>query len=318
MLYKLYCQLAKNIPDDCNHLFGNSFVKEYKYWLSIDAQAQPHILFKTTPDYDGSDLKLKFIDVEFSRDCEILLHGNTKTSGVYTIVRLNENDPDLVRIFLRLLEESLCQGSIRPKAQDIRKHILELSNLFSLVEISVTDIIGLWGELFVINSARNLENAVRSWCQHKMAKFDFVTNDSVLEVKSTLRPTRKHRLSLEQVRPSESLESFVISLMLVEVPSGARISEQMDAIYESISDADLRREFFLKCLIKGGKDIYGNEMKIGVLPGGMSVAVFSTSSIPAPIIESGDPITSLRFDVDLSEIQTVSKNQHDILLRFSK
>lgn len=318
MLYEIYCQLTENIPNDCNHLFGNAFVEEDEYWLSIDAHAQPHVLFKSRPNYDGSDLKLKFIDVEFSRDCEVLLQGNIKKTGVFTVVRLNENDPDLVRIFLKLLEESLCRDGSKPKTHDIRRQILELSNLFSLVEISVNDLVGLWGELFVINNARNLESAAKSWCQHKMAKFDFVTNDFVLEVKSTLRSSRKHRFSLEQIRPKESLEAFVISLMLVEVPSGSRISDQMDTIYESISDAGLRREFFLKCLVKGGKDIYANEMKIGVFPGGTSVAVFETASIPAPTVKFGVPITSLRFDVDLSEIKTVSKTQQDILLSFSK
>ncbi len=317
MLYRDYIELLNSIPSDCEHLFGGTFNPNNGHWLSINAQAYPHVLFSASTEFDESDLQLKFIGVAFSRECEIEVKGNIKKAGVYTIVRLNESDPDLVRIFLRLLDESLCQDQRIHKNRDIRRQILDLSNLFSLVDHEVKDIVGLWGELFVIYNAKNLEGAVKSWCTHKMAKYDFLCETYALEIKSTLKSVRKHKFSLEQIRPTDNHDVFVVSLKLVELPSGQRISELMDSIYRAISDKELRRKFFSQCLMKGGRNIYGDDTKIGVLPGEGSAAIFDASCIPAPVIHSSDPIENVHFDVDLSEVQTVSEEHRNLLLGFT-
>jgi len=303
VLFKAYLSLARNFPAGCDGLFGERLGGAPDLWLAVDAQGFPSLLLKSQASDARSDIELRFVGVRFSRECEVTTAAGGSARGAYTVVRLEENDPELVRLFLRLMEEAFCGEHSPQSNREIGERILELANLFRQAETSTKDIIGLWGELQVISGAASIEGATRCWCEHKNAKYDFVCDGFALEVKSTLKTRREHRFSLEQLRPpGGDLPVFVASVQVVQAQSGKAIFELIDGILGAIEDKDLRMAFLGLCLTKGGEDIYRNQMRFQFLSRDAGVALYDANDVPVPHVVAGEPISNVKFDVCLDAL----------------
>jgi len=312
MLYEAYISLARNFPAQCDGLYGQQLDGASDCWLAVDVQAFPSFLLKAQSSDARSDIELRFVSVQFSRECEIATTNGSPARAAYTVVRLEENDPDLVRLFLRLLEEGFCGGRAPRTNRAIGVRILELANLFSQIENSPKDVIGLWGELQVICEAASRENATRCWCQQSNAKYDFICDGFALEVKSTLKPRREHRFSLDQLRPSSGdLEVFIASLQLVQAQGGKAVFELIDEILADITDVELRMAFLSLCLAKGGSDIYRSNLRFQLLARDAGIAYFAATDIPVPVVEPSGQISNVRFDVCLDAIKPQTGAQRD-------
>ncbi|MGD9811781.1 MAG: PD-(D/E)XK motif protein [Sphingobium sp.] len=318
MLFEAYARLVKVFPDGCEHLFGSAIGADSRLWLSIDEHLHPSLLFPADPSDERSDIALRLIDVEFSRACEIATEDADPTSGTYTIVRLNEEDPEIARVFLRLLEETFCQDGRPLRNREIGDRMLGIADLFSRIENARGDVVGLWGELYIISKAASVLGAAQSWCLHKNARHDFVAPNFALEVKTTIKGNRQHRFSLEQLRPASAVDTYVASLQLVETHSGKTVSQLLESIYQELEDPSLRSAFFNQCLIKGGRDIYRSNLRLQPLSGDDALALYHARDIPVPGIEPGDPISSIRFDVDLSQALQVEKALRKMILAFGE
>jgi hypothetical protein len=302
MLFETYTGLVRNFPPQREGLFGQGLNDESGLWLAVDAHGYPSFLLAAQPTDARSDIELRFVGVRFSCKCEIVVENGDIVCGTYTIVRLEENDPDIVRLFLRLLEEAFCGDNAPRTNRAIGERILELANLFRQVENSQKDIIGLWGELQVIWAASSREAAARCWCQHQNAKYDFVCDGFAIEVKATLKPNRTHRFSLDQLRPSSDLTVFIASAQLVQAQGGRAVFELIDDILDSIGGADLRKAFLSSCLIKGGEDIYKSTVRFQFLARDIGIVYFAAADIPVPTVDHAAPISNVKFDVCLGAL----------------
>ncbi|MFB9147275.1 PD-(D/E)XK motif protein [Halomonas alkalicola] len=318
MFFEFYESLVSEFPDGCDQLLGQPLAADNSLWLSVDGDTCPSLLFSVRRDAPRSDIELRSISIRFSRDCVIEDASGVGASGIYTIVRLNENDPDIIRMFLRVFEESFRVRGRYYTNKEISIRILELADLFEKVEGSIGDVVGLWGELYILSRSSNLAAAVHSWCCHKKAKYDYVADGFVLEAKTTVRSKRKHRFSLEQLRPAGGFSVYVASLAVVEVNSGKSASEFMDELCIKISDDELRARFLAQCLVKGGRDIYRNSLKLSAFPDQTSLVMFSSLNIPVPEVGQALPIENVRFDVDLTGIAPISSREMDEVLEFGK
>lgn len=316
MLFEAYLKLLQEFPENCSQLFGEALTIDNSLWFSVDADSYPSLLFATRKSDHRNDIELRSVSVRFSRDCILEAADGTKTNGLYTIVRLNENDADVARIFLRLLEEAFqgLEGTLSNK--DIASRILELAELFRQIEGSTSDIIGLWGELYILSCSNELENALRAWSTDKKAKYDYVTDSFALEVKTTLKSKRQHRFSLEQLRPENDFLVYIASIALVELNSGRTVAEFMEELSAKVFDEELRATFLKMCMLKGGRDLYSSALRLGPLPSGASLRIFPSGHIPVPEVAPFSPINNVRFDVDLSDLDFISHAKMTSILKF--
>ena len=303
MLFEAYTALIQKFPSGCTSLYGEQLPGEPGVWIAVDERSFPSLLFSCQPSDTRSDIELKFIGVQFARECEIGVDGGGHVSGTFSIVRLDENDPDLVRVFLRLLEETFCGEALSPRTnRELSEHILELANLFSQLEHSAKDLVGLWGELLIISQADAPALATQRWCLDRNAKYDFVCEHFALEVKTTLKPSRVHRFALGQLRPHGELEIYIASIQAIQAQGGTTVSELMDHILEVVTNAELKRSFFTLCLLKGGEDIY-KSLRLQLLSVEDGVAYYTASNIPVPFVDATLPISNVKFDVCLDHLQ---------------
>lgn len=317
MLLDLYSGLLRGACSDRLHLYGTRAGTGRNLWLAITEEGFPCLVMPASEDDFRADIALRSIDVEFSRRCEIISgESRALVTGTYTVVRLNDADPDTVRIFLRLLEESFCRDAGVLDNRQIGDKILEIAELFRRIDGSTGDLVGLWGELHIIANSRTVNSAVRSWCSHKEAKYDFVCPDFVLEVKTTLRPMRQHRFSIEQLRPAGDFHVFIASLQVIEVPSGQSVPQLIESVMDQIEEGDVRVAFLHRCVAKGGQDLYRNTLCLQCFPGGGTLKLLKASDIPVPSVAAGEPISQVRFDVDLSSVPSVPRDIAEEILAF--
>ena len=92
--------------------------------------------------------------------------------------------------------------------------------------------LGLWGELFVIETSNNKELLIDSW--HKKSKqiIDFNDGNSKLEVKTTQRSERVHSFSLNQLETIKSYSSLVYSIMTSEIELGISVLDLYEKIHK--------------------------------------------------------------------------------------
>ena len=318
MLTDLYTTLKQSVPEDEGTLYGSPVGERDAIWLSVDRNAHPALLLPAREDDVRPDIVLRSVDARFSRVCTIETATGQSQGGCYSLIRLKENDVDIVRLFLRILEERFCIDLVPSNNAAIASNIQEIAALFSRVDERPRDLIGLWGELHVIYRSGAIPAAVRCWCTCKTAKFDFVTDSFVLDVKATLSVSRKHRFSLEQLRPAGNFDTYIASLCLIETQSGQTVGALMDAIAIQIADTNLRSAFLRQCVAKGGRDLYRSELALQTYPDEGAASLFRAPSIPVPLIDKGDPIENVRFDVDLSAFTPLDDEMSRTILRFQQ
>lgn len=317
MLLDLYSGLLQGACSNRLQLYGARAGTGRNLWLAVTEEGFPCLVIPASEDDFRADIALRSIDVEFSRRCEIISdESGALVTGTYTVVRLNDAESDTVRLFLRLLEESFCRDAVVLHNRQIGDKILEIAELFRRLDGSTGNLVGLWGELHIIANSRNIDSAVRSWCSHKQAKYDFVCPGFVLEVKTTLKPVRQHRFSIEQLRPAGDFHVFIASLQLIEVPSGQSVPQMIESVMDQIAEGDVRTAFLHRCVAKGGQDLYRSTLCLQCFPGGGSLKVLRASDIPVPSVAAGEPISQVRFDVDLSRVPSVPRDVAEEKLGF--
>ena len=316
MLFEAYQELARRFPDACQHLFGSKIDSAQGLWLSLDAQGQPYLLFEMAEDDGQPDLKLKSVEVRFACPCDIQLQDGNALSGTYTLVSLANDDPDIIRVFLRLLEEAFLTPGADHSAAAVRGQILSIADLFTRLSDDLKDVVGLWGELHIIRTATDVTAAAMAWSSSSRSRYDFMTERFALEVKTTLKSARQHRFSLEQLRPNADIQVFVASILLTELPGGEAVCELIDEIYAALDDPGSRARFFRQCLRKGGADVYGSELRLSTLPDGASIALLDAGTLPVPAFEGGDPISNVRFDLDLTSFAELMLPPSEDILSF--
>jgi hypothetical protein len=316
MLLEAYHELSSRFPEACSHLFGSRVGGTEALWLSLNSQGHPFLLFEMAVDDGLPDLKLKSVEVRFACPCDIQLQDGSVLSGTFTLVSLRDDDPDIVRVFLRLLEEAFMAPGASRSAPAVREQMLAIADLFTPLDDDVKDVLGLWGELHIIRGATDVAAAVRAWSSSSRARYDFMTELYALEVKTTIAANRAHRFSLEQLRARDTIDVYVVSVLLIELPGGETVHELLDQVYQALDDPIERARFFRQCLRKGGVDLYGSDLRLAALPGGASVAVFEATDLPVPIVSESDPVTRVRFDLDLSEQRRLPDRSCQALMSF--
>jgi len=273
-------------------------------------------MFPSNAEERLNDIALHSVSVTFSRECEVTSDKGDTSCGVFTIVQFSETDREVVRIFLNLIED-LFFGVLEDFSnRRVRAKILDLAEMFRETRLEINDIVGLWGEVFLIGRAKNQDRAVSCWSQNRYARFDFVSDSYSVEVKSTISSVRSHRFSLDQLRPSSNSNVYIASLQLVENLNGATISEIVERTCEIITDPAIRRELVSQCLRKGGSDVFRSDLRLSPLEKECAVLIFRAEDIPVPLVEPGDPIDKVKFNVDLTSTTPLSEAEAISVLTF--
>jgi hypothetical protein len=261
-----------------------------------------------------TSIELKYIDIQFHCTCRVTTSDEV-TEDQFVMVRCSSGVPELHELFvcsLASLASELPDICDTPRLQKMLRDLLDLFR--SLSYPSGGDIVGLWGELFVITRFRDVCRAIDAWRTGEFEKFDFSWGAISLEVKTTSGGRRSHSFSLDQLHGLPGHQVFVASLLLESSALGQGVldlARQLDARLEE--HAPMRRKLWSNVLRTLGSDFSNRlDRRFSSASAERSLIVYASSDIPAVSVPTDPRIRDVSFSVDLSSVcSTLSSSSRE-------
>jgi hypothetical protein len=206
------------------------------------------------------------------------------------------------RCFVQMLYPAVQGLGISPSFADIRALVVTASELFSQTDAAPESVRGVWGELFLLSRAKDVQKALACWRVQDTERYDFSDAEVRLEVKTALGTSRVHVFSLEQLRPVDGVQVFVASMLLQPSAGGLRISDLVERIGDTVTPAEYRSLLArVNATLHGA--LYGEaSLAFDEQAALASLRFFSAADIPSVHPALPPEVTGVRFRVDLTTV----------------
>ena len=270
----------------------------------------PSILINTKKNnesvapYKGMSIRLRF-----NINCKI--HEENEKQN-YTILSCISNDEQIIKIFLDICQTTISQLGKEPTPKEISEKTQMLIDLFKEMPNKLSSIVGLWGELFLIASSKNITKCLEAWHQHAEDKYDFYDNNEALEVKCTSQTDRKHKFKHDQL-VSNLKDHYVASIMISDDPNkGLSVVDLYEDIKKRCKLDNLNnklKKIFFKIV---GKTPYEelNEYRYSFDYSKKNLMYYKLKDI-STLINEDDSVTDISYKVDLSRKKNVDELSKD-------
>ena len=278
--------------------------------LGKNYKGQPSILINTKKNnesvapYRGMSIRLKF-----NINCKI--HEENEKQN-YTILSCISNDEQIIKIFLDICQTTISQLGKEPTPKEISEKTQMLIDLFKEMPNKLSSIVGLWGELFLIASSKNITKCLEAWHQHAEDKYDFYDNNEALEVKCTTQTDRKHKFKHDQL-VSNLKDHYVASIMISDDPNkGLSVVDLYEDIKKRCKLDNLNnklKKIFFKIV---GKTPYEelNEYRYSFDYSKKNLMYYKLKDI-STLVNEDDSVTDISYKVDLSRKKNVDELSKD-------
>jgi hypothetical protein len=295
-------------------------VKNHKIGVSAEELPMFFIKCEDVNSTKSLDYNLEFIAVQFNRECQLISNGKQSAKGFYTVISLKTDSIDLQEYFLDVVFLIVKNLSPLPTLAELKIEVEKLINLFSQFSKPPQKTIqGLWAELLVIEQSKNPDYLIKAWHNETTDKFDFNDGVDKIEVKSTTKSKRIHSFSIEQLNPNKNSNLIIASVFTTETGTGTSIFDLLELIGNKLKDKDLffrLNEITAKTL---GKDFektfdvfFDYQLAID------SLRFYESELIPKiDIANVPKQLSNIRFDSDLTEIESLKKLKTNSLLHQS-
>ena len=193
--------------------------------------------------------KGKFLDISFNITCEFKMNSGVE-KGEFTILTLKTKHKLMSNIFISLCVDLIELIGEEPSYEQAVSVVKSLRELFlNFMRPATHDEIGLWGELFVISQASNVQNAIDSWHLSPIDTFDFNDGAHKMEVKATTQNQRVHAISLNQILKSIESDSLICSIMTSQIDLGKDLIDLKELIDDELNHEYRQKlnEKIIKC-----------------------------------------------------------------------
>lgn len=205
--------------------------------IGITQEGYPIILIKGK-GAEGENLmgyNLELIEVLFNVDCHFLDDRGSEKKGKFSIIKLKSESISHQNYFLNICQILMEKLGQNPTIIKLRREVQNLIDLFTkLSKPPKKTILGLWGELLVIEQAIEPSSLIKAWHVSPTDKYDFNDGIDKLEVKTTEKNVRVHHFSYSQLVPNLSSQLFIISIITSQTNVGVSISDLMNKISKKI------------------------------------------------------------------------------------
>jgi hypothetical protein len=212
------------------------------------------------------------------------------------------------------LEFSIVAGTLNSLIYENKVEIKDIENLMLLLEralgrekvISRESIIGLWGEISVIDFAKDTEKFILGWAKEADSLHDFTfENYPDVEVKTTLGNNRIHYISSDQVENQEKNTIF-LSIISREIDNGksiidifSSINNKIDLTQEAEKAITLKNILLNKCLDRIGDALFLSSFLADQELARKSIGAFYADELGIPNISK--PVIKAKYQVEISE-----------------
>ena len=286
--------------------FSAKSIKDYKsFMIGIDSSDQivffikPKNFLSTKQPHSS---KTKFLNISFEVECEVNLESITSIDK-YILLSLRSNNNLVEDIFINICKDIMQILGDNTDYEKAIELVNSLRDMFSkLINTGRKEEIGLWGELFVICISSNKELLIDSWHINNSDTFDFNDGNTKLEIKTTCKGERIHRISLNQILKSIESKSLICSIMTSEIELGKSVNDLIDEINQSV-DHNYKIKLMERVMDAAGNNILNFKAKFDFTTAISSYKFYKATSIPSINQNLISPeISNIKFDTNLEGI----------------
>lgn len=262
-------------------------------------------------------VKFRYLTAMFHATCKVHTHKK-ELYDQFALVSCDAAVPDLYEIFVRCFSAAIEELPINSGTRELNTCIQKLVDLFrSLTHPSGKDVLGLWGELYVIAKSSNVVSAMTRWHENPLDRFDFSWEQGCLEVKASTQSTRIHTFALEQLMNPMQGIGYIVSLMLQPLSGGLGLMDLANQIEEKLTDSPALQQKLWKNLAKALGNDFSEKLdkRFDVSYAERNTIVFMMNDVPRPEKPSDQRIISIRFAVDLTTTTSSLKKKSLLVLR---
>lgn len=205
--------------------------------VGIDSTGGFGVFFETTVS-DGQRRPFVLASVTYDPDVHCRFDGNNVDHRC-AILRCTASERASGELFLRVVESWLPTIPTSGIGVEIDTSVASLIDLFDALERPARgDVLGLWGEMFVILAADDPRELLRAWRCDPFELHDFVGTCIRLEVKTAVG-SRRHHFSLEQVQPPSGTRLVIGSVITKPHVRGATVADLRTHLIARVNDPRL-------------------------------------------------------------------------------
>lgn len=209
--------------------------------LAVDRAGAAYVLI-SEQEFSPSSVVLQREHLQVFSGVEVTVRvGKNTRTGRFTAVKLMASARTHLSAFGLLASALVAALPPNPAPESIKSFINSFATLFD-PEVAPDEgqVLGLWGELYVISTASNSHELLRAWHTHSDQIFDFSSAGHNLEVKTCATSERRHRFSLQQISVDRE-HTDVVSVHVFESNTGTSIVDLIEAISRQVDldDAEI-------------------------------------------------------------------------------
>lgn len=247
-------------------------------------------------------MQFRYLSAQFHATCRI--HTDDKVlQDQFALVSCDGAVSDLHEIFVRCFSAAIEELPINSGTRELNFCIQQLVDLFrTLSQPSRKDVLGLWGELYVIANSGNIAGAMASWHEDPFDRFDFSWGHGCLEVKASMQSARLHTFSLEQLMNPKQGIGYVTSLLLQPLTAGLGVMDLANLIEIEVKHSSALKLKLWKNLAKalGGDFSEKLDKRFDISYADRNVIVYAMDDIPRPEKPNDPRVMAIRFTADLT------------------
>ncbi|MFE6996153.1 PD-(D/E)XK motif protein [Microbacterium sp. NPDC057659] len=216
-------------PLDPDRTFFAAVDSEYSWTLVVRARESVRPM---------PALRLSLLSADYGATYELREEGHTNLLRVCT-VRCISPDPEVRNLFATVCAALLAQLPTDPSDAEVEKEVGNWVSLFWRLQMPArTTVIGLIGELTLLDSVPHLEKWVRAWHLDPTDNLDFAFMNPRLsvEVKATSSQQRVHDLSIHQAVPLVPDDHFFASVIVELRNSGVRVGDVVGELSSRLAE----------------------------------------------------------------------------------
>lgn len=181
-------------------------------------------------------IELEHLAVQHDVECRIWGEDGQVEHAPFTVVQCTSADFRLRRQFLSICSSLLASLGSTPRAGEVYAAVTSLVELFrALSQPQMKSVQGLWAELFLIARASKPVELAQAWHATPEDRYDFNAGTERIEVKSAAGRVRRHRFSLEQLRPPAGASLIIASIYTERSGAGVSLAKLLSQVRAQLS-----------------------------------------------------------------------------------
>lgn len=255
-------------------------------------------------------IHLANLTAEFGVACKLDLGGEV-VSATVALLQCQTDERAVRSLFATFVAAVVDELPAEPTDGDVVAVLDRWISLFLHLQSPPRNtVIGLIGELVVIDSAADTTAWVAAWHSSHLdlIDFGFTMPQLEVEVKATSGRERVHTVSIHQSSEEEIGSRYFASLMVEIRDTGLSVGELSRSIADRLPDADARRKFWVTLA-----DVCGQELgdflasRFIIETSVRSLQLFAAADVPTPSVELPLPagVSDLRYRSDFSSVAPV-------------